>query len=264
MSPVAGLAWAGAAYLALQLIASALGAMRGGALDLVTLGAAEALAYVATSFALLYRYDRRASARSSFGLRPTHAGLAWVGAGLGLSLKLPAESMTQLVERFFPASDEQLIRRALLYRTNSVGEVIALVVVVCLVAPLVEETFFRGALYGRLASTSPPRAAALTSLAFVVVHGDPRHWPGLAVVACVLGFLRVASGSLLPCLCLHVAFNAAGVLALVTGVASVTRPFTPPLPWVMASWVLAAVFGAVLLRLADDPGAARARAEDRG
>ncbi len=264
MSALAALGFAAACHVALQLIVIVFAFTRGAPLDIVTLGAAEALAYVSTTFVVLRIYEHGTSSRSGLGLRPTALGLAFVGAGLGLSLKLPAESLSAVVERFYPPSDSELIARAALFRTESLGQVIGLTLVACLVAPLVEELFFRGALYGRLAKTSAARAAALTGFAFVVMHSDPRHWPALVVVALVLGQLRASSGSVLPCVCLHVAFNAAGVLALVSGAASPTRPLELSFVWVAASWLATALLIAVLLRLAGDPGAARARAEDRG
>lgn len=264
MSPLAALGFAAACHLSLQLIVSAFALTRGAALDIVTLGAAEALAYVGTTFVVLRIYEHGASSRSGLGLRPTALGLAGVGLVLGFTLKLPAESLTAVVERFFPPSDSELLARSALFRTGSLREVIGLTLIACLVAPLVEELFFRGALYGRLAKTSATRAAVVTGFAFVVMHSDVRHWPALIVVAVVLGYLRVASGSVLPCLCLHVAFNASGVLALVSGVASPTRPLELSFVWVAASWVMTAVLVAALLRLSDEPGAARARAEDRG
>lgn len=264
MSPLAALGFAAACHIALQLIVWAFSLARGAALDIVTLGAAEALAYVGTTFVVLRIYEHGTSSRSGLGLRPTALGLAGAGFALGLALKLPAESLTAVVERFYPPSDSELLARSALLRTDSLKEVISLTLVACLIAPLVEELFFRGALYGRLAKTSPSRAAVITGFAFVVMHSDVRHWPALMIVALVLGYLRVASGSVLPCLCLHVAFNASGVLALVSGVASPTRPLALSFVWVAASWVATALLVAALVRLADEPGAARARAEDRG
>ena len=264
MSLLAALGFAAAAHTAFQLIVSAFLLARGGALDIVTLGAAEALAYMATTFAVLRVYEHGASSRTALGLRPTLPGLALVGFGLGLSLKIPAESLTRLVEHFFPTSDEELLARAALYRTDDWVSLIGLTATVCLVAPLVEELLFRGALYGRLTKTSALRAAVVTGLTFVVMHTDVRHWPALMVVASVLSYLRLVSGSLLPCLCLHVAFNAAGVLALVTGKASATRSLDVSLIWSSASWLVAALLIVALVRLADDPSAAAARAEDRG
>ena len=262
MTPLGALLWTAACHGAFQLVAYGLSALRG-ALDLVTLGAAQAIVYLACIWAMLRTLEPATPLRQSLGLRPTHLGLGALGAALGVALKLPAESLTRVVERWFPTPESQLSSRAALYRTDTIGQVLVLLVVLCLLAPLVEELFFRGACYGRLARSGAKLAALVSGATFVVVHPDPRHWPALSVVAAVLSCLRVASGSLLPCLGLHVTFNAAGVLALVTGAASATRPLDVSLGPLLASWLAAGLLLVVLVRLANDPGASRARAEDR-
>jgi membrane protease YdiL (CAAX protease family) len=254
--------WTLACHAAFQLAAYGLSLLRG-ALDLVTLGAAQAIVYLGFTWLMLRRLEPVASLRQSLALRPTHIGLGLLGIALGVALKLPAESLTRGVERWFPTPERQLSSRAELYRTDTLGQLLVLLVVLCVLAPLVEELFFRGACYGRLARSGPEAAALVSGASFVVVHPDLRHWPALSVVSAVLSGLRVASGSLLPCLGLHVAFNAAGVLALVTGAASATRPLdVPPAP-LLASWLAAGLLLVVLIRLANNPGASRARAEDR-
>jgi len=261
-TPLAALLWTAAAYAAFHLLISLL-ALRGTSPDLVSLGAAEALAYTAVMLLVLYRHDSGSSLRSALGLRPTHPGLALVGMGLGASLKLPVESLTLVVERFFPTDDAQLVARSMLYRTDTLPDVARLLVVSCLMAPLVEELFFRGALFGRLVKTGVLGAALTTGIAFVLVHSDPRHWPALLLVTAVLSYLRAIGGSLLPCLGLHVAFNAAGVLALVSGAASATRPMQVPWAWLGASWLGSGLLFGLALRLAESEPAAAARAEDQ-
>lgn len=263
MSPFSALVWTGICHGAFLLLGASFSRLRGGAVDIVTLGAAQALAYTSGVFLVLHFHERGAGLRSSLGLRPTHPGLGLVGVGLGLSLKVPAESLTALVEKFFPTSEADLLSRAALYGTESLADVAALLIVSCLVAPLVEELLFRGALYGRLAKGSAAVAGAISGMLFVGVHADLRHWPALLVVGAVLSYLRVASGSLLPCLGLHVAFNAVGVLALVWGVASPTRPFEASSILLFGSWLGVALLLASLLKLADNPDVARARLEDR-
>jgi membrane protease YdiL (CAAX protease family) len=263
VSPLYALVWTGICHGAFQLLSFAFSRLRGGPLDIVTLGAAQALAYTSGVFLVLHFHERGTGLRSSLGLRPTHPGLALIGVGLGMSLKIPAESMTALVEKYFPSSESDLLWRATLYGTESLADVAALLVISCLVAPWVEELLFRGALYGRLAKASPAIAGAFTGLLFVAVHPDPRHWPALLVVAAVLSHLRVASGSLLPCLGLHVAFNVVGVFSLVSGAASATRPLHVSSALLAASWLGAALLLFTLLKLADSPIVARARLEDR-
>ena len=263
MKPLGALLWAAACHGLFQLVAQGLSLLRG-ALDIVTLGAAQAVVYLLCIVLMLRIFEPGAPLRQSLGLRPTDVGLGLIGVGLGLTLKLPAESLTKITEGFFPTDEGQLLSRAALYRTDTLGQVLALVAVLCLGAPLVEELFFRGATYGRLAKSSAPRVAAIVSgFSFVVVHPDLRHWPALLVVAAVLSYLRFASGSLLPCLGLHVAFNAAGLLALVTGAASATRPLDIGLLPLFASWIAAGLLIVWLMRLSRDPEALRARMEDR-
>jgi membrane protease YdiL (CAAX protease family) len=262
VTPLGALLWTAACHAAFQLAAHGL-SLLGGALDLATLGAAQAIVYLGFTWLMLRWLAPAASLRRGLGLRPTHIGLGLVGMALGVALKLPAEFLTRAVERWFPTPESQLSSRAALYRTDTLAQVAVLLLVLCVLAPLVEELFFRGACYGRLAPSGPTAAGLMSGATFVVVHPDPRHWPALSIVSAVLSGLRVASGSLLPCLGLHVTFNAAGVLALVTGAASATRPLdVPPAP-LIASWLAAGLLLMVLVWLANNPGASRARAEDR-
>jgi membrane protease YdiL (CAAX protease family) len=262
VKPLGALLWTAACHGLFQLAAHGLSLLRG-ALDMLSLGALESLVYAGCTFAMLRVFEPGVPLRQSLGLRPTDAGMGLVGMGLGLCLKLPAESLTRAAERWFPTSGAQLESRASLFKTETPGDVIALLVVLCVAAPLVEELFFRGAAFGRLAKEGPRLAALVSGLTFVVVHPDLRHWPALVVVAGVLSYLRLAGGSLLPCLGLHVAFNAAGVLALVTGVASVTQPLEVDVLPLFASWLAAGLLLALLVRLSNNPLALRARAEDR-
>jgi membrane protease YdiL (CAAX protease family) len=263
VTPVGALLWTAACHGLFQLVALGLSLERG-ALDIVTLGAAQALVYLLGIFLMLRIFEAGVPLRQSLGLRPTDAGLALIGVALGVCLKLPAESLTQVAEGIFPTGEGQRAARAALYGTDTLGRVLALLAVLCVSAPLVEELFFRGASYGRLLKSGGPRVAALVSGGtFVVVHPDLRHWPALLVVAAVLSYLRFASGSLLPCLGLHMAFNAAGLLALVTGAASATRPLDIGLLPLFASWIAAGLLIVWLMRHSRDPQALRTRMEDR-
>ncbi|HTV23228.1 MAG TPA: CPBP family intramembrane glutamic endopeptidase [Polyangiaceae bacterium] len=262
MKPLGALLWTAACHGLFQLVAHGLSLARG-TLDIVTLGAAQALAYLLGIFFMLRTFEPGVPLRQSLGLRPTNALMGAIGVGLGLCLKLPAEALTRLAEGLFPTSEGQLAARAALYRTDTVGEVLALVLVLCMAAPLVEELLFRGAAYGRLAKAGPRSAALVTGAAFVVVHPDLRHWPALLVVAGVLSYLRLAGGSLLPCLGLHVAFNAAGVLALVLGAASATQPLELGLVPVASSVLAAGALIMLSMRVSQNPEALRARAADR-
>ncbi len=91
---------------------------------------------------------------------------------------------------------------------------VQLVLGATVVAPLVEELFFRGLVLSGLCQLwRRPRAALIVSaLAFGLVHAQPQDVVPLVTLGLVLGYLRLRSGSLWPCLLAHVLFNARTVV----------------------------------------------------
>jgi membrane protease YdiL (CAAX protease family) len=90
---------------------------------------------------------------------------------------------------------------------------VALIAVFAVViAPIVEETFFRGYVFTALRTSLPTGWAALiTGLIFGAVHGfgSPIGFlPPLAVLGIVLCLVYWKTGSLLPCIALHLTNNA--------------------------------------------------------
>jgi len=84
-----------------------------------------------------------------------------------------------------------------------------------LVAPLFEELVFRGFLQGALRSSSGPRVAGVVSAAaFAVIHEPLAMLPMLAF-GWALALVRDRTGSVAPCIAVHVAFNALTVGQLV-------------------------------------------------
>jgi uncharacterized protein len=236
------LGWAVGATIVLLVLTQQLAALRPGSrLDLVTLTVSEALVYLLAIFAVLRVHAPDRPVRDALGVRGSHAGLSAIGLGLGLALLLPAEAVRQLVEQRFPTPVEALAERALLFSAPTLGQKLALVLAVACVGPLIEELFFRGALFGALCRAHGALGAAIASaVAFTLRHLDWHAWPSLLLVAAVLAHLRAASGSILPPIALHVGFNAASVIALLTGVSSVSRPISLAPPLVASSFVLAA------------------------
>jgi membrane protease YdiL (CAAX protease family) len=90
-------------------------------------------------------------------------------------------------------------------------------VVVAVVAPVVEELLYRSvgmAVVGAAASTA--MAVAVTAVAFGLAHGLFVALPVLTIFGAILGWLRVRTGSVVPCIVLHSIFNAAALIAAVT------------------------------------------------
>lgn len=89
--------------------------------------------------------------------------------------------------------------------------------VVTIAAPLVEELVYRGvgiAVVGAIAGTA--LAIGVTGVAFGLAHGLVVALPVLTAFGAILGWLRVRTQSVVPCMLLHGVFNGAALLAAVT------------------------------------------------
>lgn len=96
------------------------------------------------------------------------------------------------------------------------GGLLVLAVLVVVVAPFVEELFFRGLLQRTLGQWMPPLAAvAVSAVVFGVTHLQPVQLLGLIAFGIVLGILAERAGRLGPSIVAHMSFNAASVFVLV-------------------------------------------------
>jgi membrane protease YdiL (CAAX protease family) len=87
-----------------------------------------------------------------------------------------------------------------------------------LLAPVVEEMFFRGILYPAIKQAGYPRAAVLgTSFLFAAYHGNLAIFLPLFVLAVVLVLVYEATDNLFTAILLHALFNAANYWVLVMG-----------------------------------------------
>jgi membrane protease YdiL (CAAX protease family) len=77
-----------------------------------------------------------------------------------------------------------------------------------LIAPILEEVFFRGLiLRGLLSSRSKAQAIAISSVLFAVAHGDIARIPALTVSGVAYAFVATESGTLLYPILAHTARN---------------------------------------------------------
>lgn len=140
--------------------------------------------------------------------------------------------------------------------SKSTAALVAATVFVCVVAPIAEEFFFRGFIFGALRQMRIRVvgrdigiwvAAALTGILFGLAHtgsASPQYLIPLGFLGFVLCVLRWRTGSLYPCMALHsinnslalgisqLHWSAGDVIALIAGsvlvVAAVTGPFAEP------------------------------------
>jgi uncharacterized protein len=93
-------------------------------------------------------------------------------------------------------------------------EFVASVAAIAILVPLAEESFFRGAGVGLLSRLySVPGAVLLSGCLFALIHGLVLGFLPLAFLGTMLALMRVTSGSILPGILLHGAYNTLAVLA---------------------------------------------------
>lgn len=93
----------------------------------------------------------------------------------------------------------------------SMGWKIAVVISTAVLAPIIEEIFFRGLLQSALRRiVSPWVTIIITSVIFAAVHASsqPQYVPALFVLAVVLGYNYERCGRLWPSILMHTLFNA--------------------------------------------------------
>jgi membrane protease YdiL (CAAX protease family) len=145
---------------------------------------------------------------ASFGLRPTRLGpaIGWTVLTFVMFWVLTAIYISLVGE-----PDQQELTRDL-KEEETLSALIGYGVLLAFVAPLAEELFFRGFLYGVLRERIGLLGGALaTGLVFGGVHiaGSPVETVGvLVILGTLLCVLYEQTGSLIPCIALHAINNA--------------------------------------------------------
>lgn len=96
----------------------------------------------------------------------------------------------------------------LLFRDQEPRVLVLVFVLACVIAPVAEELFFRGVLFGALRrSTSRWAAIAVSAGAFALVHTNPVGFLPIMALGCLLSDLYDRSGMLIVPIMVHVAHN---------------------------------------------------------
>lgn len=270
MSIFAAVGWTfGAMFIAIVFLSVASSIREAAKDDLITLVFAQMIANGLAVFGILRLYAPEASLRRFLGFRATHPLIYPLALLLGVAISPATSKLLELAFERWPRSEashiDEMLRAATPLRQVVIGVLIGGLV------PLVEEAFFRGALFAPLrrfaaqGATAPlllNRAAWLavlgTSFLFVTSHVEWQTFLPLAAVAGMMGALRYRSGSLVPGICVHVGLNTTSV------VLTVFPPAAEKVPWTLAiaSVVASAVLFAAMLLLARGARAEQARADE--
>ena len=115
------------------------------------------------------------------------------------------------------AEDVSSQARTLTDRAGSDAEVILLVLMVVVGAPIIEELFFRGLLMRSIqARWNDGLALVASSLFFALVHFQPLQIPGLFIFGLIAGTCAQRTGRLGMSIFAHAAFNGTAVVVLLT------------------------------------------------
>jgi uncharacterized protein len=194
--------------------------------------------------AVLFAFLTRRPNAWQFGLRPTRF---WPAVGWLLVAWLGFFVFSALWSVFMHAVgvklDDDLPQQ--LGADKSTAALVAVAVLVCVVAPLAEEFFFRGFFFTALrGSLGLWPAAVITGIVFGLIHFKLEFLAPLAVLGFALCLLYAQTGSVLPCIALHALNN---TLAF-----GVTQGWTWQIPAIMVGSLvlLAAILTPVVRRTA--------------
>ncbi len=118
--------------------------------------------------------------------------------------------ISAIVGSMMPEQDNDLLR---ILRSSKLA-LYTVAILAVFSAPFVEELIYRGVLYSALQRTAgSPLAVIIVTLLFAAVH-VPQYWGSpttiflLTLLSLILTLVRAKTGNLLPCVILHMLFNA--------------------------------------------------------
>ena len=210
-----------AGFLAIGILASRLfpGGAVVGLLPTLALFAGQSVFLLAAAWLLVLRPHRLRLA--DIGLRPTYRSWYRLAVAGGL-LCVPAFSLLNLgFQSLFGGPVENPQLQALAPEGFSWTSLVAMLALVGVVVPFVEEIVFRGLIFGWLRKHLRfAYAAPLSAIFFASVHAIPVLMPPLALMGLLLAAVVERSGSLWPAIIVHGVFNSLMTITYYTALAS--------------------------------------------
>jgi membrane protease YdiL (CAAX protease family) len=163
---------------------------------------------------------RHGQGLGALGLRSTRPAKdlalgGWFGVGLFGIAVLVVLRLIVVLWRLLSGSPPDPIEQPILSEDPSTLQIVLGAFVAVVAAPIGEEVFFRGFLFGSLRGRFGfIRSAAISAVAFAILHGDPVLILVMVFVGIALAWIYERRGSLLAPIGAHAMFNVIGYTAL--------------------------------------------------
>lgn len=154
--------------------------------------------------------------REALSVAPVPSAVGMLALTAGLALAFPLREIAQIVAEIAPRlapdpAEAMAIARRL--RIESVADAFVVPLAFVAIPAVAEELFFRGLVLPGLAKRIDPKLAiAVTAILFGLVHLSPIAILYGSLAGAILGWVRLSTGSVVPCIALHGAFNAMPIL----------------------------------------------------
>lgn len=214
MSFLAAAGWTVVVVLLYTFALSIAEAMHEGALaDLVTRTTCGALAYSVVLFVILRVHEPEGSIRSVLALRPPPILAIPLALVVGGGLAGPGAWLDSMLLRRFPYSEQEQLALERVYGAATEGTSttrVTLVVTMVLISPILDELFFRGALFTPLQKGRRLEPVVMATAAYetLVSTPHPREMLSFFALALALSWMRGLTRSVFPSIVARIAFLA--------------------------------------------------------
>lgn len=140
----------------------------------------------------------------------------WLALGIGVGIVIGMTILTTALGPLLHPGREQGVTPDV-WEPKHAAAYVANGVVICIVAPIVEELTFRGLGYSLLVRFGRWTAIVLVGVAFGLAHGLVEAFPFLAAFGAGLAYLRSKVDSVYPGMIVHGLFNAVALTVAVSG-----------------------------------------------
>jgi membrane protease YdiL (CAAX protease family) len=140
----------------------------------------------------------------------------WMALGIGVAIAIGMTVLSVLLEPVLHPGREQGVTPDV-WRPDHAAQYVANGLVICIVAPIVEELTFRGLGFSLLVRFGKWTAIILVGIAFGLAHGLVEAFPFLAAFGAGLAYLRSRVDSVYPPMIVHGLFNATALIVAVSG-----------------------------------------------